>query len=67
MEKYIFKELLIKSINEGDSESDLIIRFIDRDRIYMIIIYDDHCSFQRCDGGYQNIFLSEAKYAKLQA
>ena len=32
-------------------ESELTIRFIDRDNVYMIIIYDDHCSFQRCDSG----------------
>ncbi len=54
MEKYTFeeiKDLLLKSINENDCESELTIRFIDRDNVYMIIIYDDHCSFQRCDGG----------------
>lgn len=45
------KDLLLKSINEDDCESELTIRFIDRDNVHMIIIYDDHCSFQRCDDG----------------
>lgn len=54
MTKYTFeeiKDLLLKSINEDDSESELTIRFIDKKSNYMIIIYDDHCSFQRCDAG----------------
>ena len=64
MEKHTFeeiKELLLKSINEDDCESELTIRFIDRDSAYMIIIYDDYCSFQRCDGG----LTGEKKYQTL--
>ena len=54
MAKYTFeeiKELLLRSINEDDSESELTIRFIDKNSSYMIIIYDNHCSFQKCDAG----------------
>lgn len=56
MEKHTFeeiKELLLKSINEDDCESELTIRFIDRDSAY--------CSFQRCDGG----LTGEKKYQTL--
>lgn len=51
MAKYTFekiKALLLKSINEDHIESELRLTFNDKSNEYMIIIYDDHCSFQRC-------------------
>ena len=42
------KSLLLKSINECDCEVELSFTFADKDNEYMIIIYHDHCSFQRC-------------------
>ncbi len=51
MAKYTFEEikaLLLKSINEDHIEAELRLVFKDRPNEYMIIIYDDHCSFQRC-------------------
>lgn len=43
------KNLLQKSIENG-CEAELTLYMNDRE--YMIIIYDDHCSFQRC--GYKD-------------
>lgn len=54
MAEYTFeeiKELLLKSIDEYDCEAELTIKFSDKSYDYMIIIYDNHCSFQRCDSG----------------
>lgn len=51
MTNYTFEEikgLLLKSIQEHDFESELRLCFRDNPNEYMIIIYDDHCSFQRC-------------------
>ena len=51
MAKYTFEEiknLLLKSINEDHIEAELRLVFKNRPNEYMIIIYDDHCSFQRC-------------------
>ena len=51
MTNYTFEEikgLLLKSIQEHDFESELRLCFHDNPNEYMIIIYDDHCSFQRC-------------------
>lgn len=51
MARYTFeeiKELLLKSINENHIEAELRLTFNDKSNEYMIIIYDDHCSFQRC-------------------
>ena len=42
------KGLLSKSIHEYCFESELRLCFHDNPNEYMIIIYDDHCSFQRC-------------------
>ena len=42
------KGLLSKSIHEYGFESELRLCFHDNPNEYMIIIYDDHCSFQRC-------------------
>ena len=51
MVEYTFekiKQLLLKSIMEAHIEAELRLRFEDKDHEYMIIIYEDHCSFQRC-------------------
>ena len=51
MPKYTFEEiknLLLRSINEDHIEAELRLIFEDKKYEYMIIIYDDHCSFQRC-------------------
>lgn len=51
MAKYTFEEiktLLLKSINEDHIEAELRLTFNDKSNEYMIIIYDDHCSFIRC-------------------
>ena len=51
MAKYTFEEiktLLLKSINEEHIEAELRLVFKDKPDEYMIIIYDDMCSFQRC-------------------
>lgn len=51
MARYTFekiKELLLKSINENHIEAELRLTFNDKSNEYMIIIYDDHCAFQRC-------------------
>jgi len=51
MAKYTFEEikiLLLKSINQDHIEAELRLTFNDKSNEYMIIIYDDHCSFIRC-------------------
>ena len=51
MPKYTFEEikaLLLKCINEHKWEAELTLTFSDKPDEYMIIIYEDHCSFQRC-------------------
>lgn len=51
MAQYTFEEiknLLLRSINEAHVEAELRLIFEDTKYEYMIIIYDDHCSFQRC-------------------
>lgn len=51
MAKYTFEEikkLLLKSINEENFEAELRLTFKDKSNDYMIIIYDDFCSFGRC-------------------
>lgn len=51
MAKYTFEEiktLLLKSINEDHIEAELSLTFKNKSNEYMIIIYNDHCSFQRC-------------------
>lgn len=51
MTNYTFEDikgLLLKSIREYGFESELRLYFHDHPNEYMIIIYDDHCSFQRC-------------------
>lgn len=40
--------MLLKSINEEHIEAELSLVFKDKNDEYMIIIYDDMCSFQRC-------------------
>lgn len=49
--EYTFEEiknLLLKSITEYKCEAELSIYFENNPNQYMIIIYEDHCSFQRC-------------------
>lgn len=51
MAKYTFEEiksLLLKSINEEHIEAERSLVFKDKSDEYMITIYDDMCSFQRC-------------------
>ena len=51
MAKYTFEEiktLLLKSINEDHIEAELSLTFKNKSNEYKIIIYNDHCSFQRC-------------------
>lgn len=51
MTNYTFEDikgLLLKSIREHGFESELRLRFHDNPNEYMIIIYNNHCSFQRC-------------------
>ena len=51
MAKYTFEEiknLLLKCINEYHIAAELRLIFHNKSNEYMIIIYDDHCSFQRC-------------------
>jgi len=73
MIKYTFEEikrLLLKSINEHKCEAELSLIFIDNPNEYMIIIYEDHCSFQRCgnienkSGEYNYATLDELYRAK---
>lgn len=51
MNKYSYEEikkLMLKCINEYNVEAELRLKFEDKINDYMIIIYKDHCSFQRC-------------------
>lgn len=51
MAKYTFEEikkLLLKSINENHIEAELRLTFKDKPHEYMIIIYDNFCTFGRC-------------------
>ena len=74
MSKFTFAEMkafLLKSINEYGCEAELSLKFSDRPNEYMIIIYEDHCSFQRCgnaneqSGEYDYATLDELYTAKL--
>ena len=40
--------MLLKSIQDHDFESELSLYFNDNPNKYIIIICEDHCSFQRC-------------------
>ncbi len=49
--RYTFEEikkLLLKCIREYQWEAELSLYFENNPNEYMIIIYEDHCSFQRC-------------------
>lgn len=65
------KTLLLKCINEYACEAELSITFADRPNEYMVIIYEDHCSFQRCgkaeeqSGEYNYATLDELYRAQL--
>lgn len=52
------KTLLLKSIDEYDCEAELRLFFENNSNEYMIIIYKDRCSFQRCG----NIKKSSGEY-----
>lgn len=41
--------MLLKSINEEHIEAELRLVFKDKPDEYMITIYDDMCTFQRCE------------------
>lgn len=48
---YRFEEIkkkLLRSIHEEHIEAELRLILEDKPNEYMIIIYEDHCSFQRC-------------------
>jgi hypothetical protein len=65
---YTFEEIkkrLLKSIKEYRCEAELRLLFKDKRYEYMIIIYDDHCSFQRC--GREKEQSGEYNYATLDA
>ena len=56
MPRYTFeeiKELLLQCIDRFQCEAELRLKFAGRPCEYMIIIFDDHCSFQRCGIGEQ--------------
>lgn len=56
MSEYTFEEikgLLLQCIEQFQCEAELRLKFAGRPYEYMIIIYDDHCSFQRCGIGEQ--------------
>lgn len=57
------KRLLLKSIREHHFESELSLYFNDNPNEYMIIVYDDHCSFQRC--GKPGVASGECSYESL--
>lgn len=42
------KEMLLECICRYKCEAELTLKFKENPNEYMIIIYDDHCSFQRC-------------------
>ena len=52
------KTLLLKSIDEYECEAELRLFFENNPNEYMIIIYKDRCSFQRCG----NIKKSSGEY-----
>ncbi|MCI9513095.1 MAG: hypothetical protein HFF60_03290 [Oscillospiraceae bacterium] len=56
MSGYTFEEikgLLLQCIEQFQCEAELRLKFAGRPYEYMIIIYDDHCSFLRCGTGEQ--------------
>lgn len=74
MPEFTFEEIkasLLKCINEYGCEAELSLIFSDRPNEYMIIIYEDHCSFQRCgiakeqSGEYEYATLDELYTAQL--
>ena len=57
------KDMLLKCINVHKCEAELTLKFLGNPNEYMIIIYDDHCSFQRC--GVQGRGSGECDYKTL--
>lgn len=45
--------MLLQCIEQFQCEAELRLKFAGRPYEYMIIIYDDHCSFLRCGTGEQ--------------
>lgn len=67
MAKYTFEEiktLLLKSINEEHIEAELRLVFKDKPDEYMITIYDDMCTFQRCGNIERLTIKSQARNAE---
>ena len=67
MSGYTFEEikgLLLQCIEQFQCEAELRLKFAGRPYEYMIIIYDDHCSFQRCGIGEQG---GERRFASMDA
>lgn len=74
MPKFTFEEIkafLLKCINEYGCEAELSLKFSNKTNEYMIIIYEGHCSFQRCgnakeqSGEYDYTTLDELYAAQL--
>ena len=64
MPVYTFEEIeerLRQCIDKCKWEAELRLKFADRPHEYMIIVYDDLCSFQRCGAGER-----ERNYAALE-
>lgn len=57
------KDFLLRSIEENDCEAELSIYFEDNPHEYMIIIYKEYCSFQRC--GTKEVRSGERKFKTL--
>lgn len=67
MSGYTFEEikgLLLHCIEQFQCEAELRLKFTGRPYEYMIIIYDDHCSFLRCGIGEQG---GERRFASIDA
>lgn len=74
MPEYKFEEIkamLLECIRQHGCEAELRLTFSDKPHEYMIIIYDGHCSFQRCgteeqqSGEYDYPTLDELYQARL--
>lgn len=74
MPKFTLEEIkafLLKCINEYGCEAELSLKFSNKTNEYMIIIYEGHCSFQRCSsakeqsGEYDYTTLDELYAAQL--
>lgn len=57
------KDMLLECIYVHKCEAELTLKFLGNTNEYMVIIYDDHCSFQRC--GTQGRRSGECNYKTL--